>query len=321
MAVYTEVSGTDLARFLKDYDLGEPLSLNGIADGVENSNFQLLTERGTYVLTLYEKRVSLDDLPFFLELMRHLADKGQPCPRAVPRRDGEVLNQLRDRPAAIIGFLPGLWPRRVSPEHCAEVGRALAEMHMGAADFPLTRDNNLSVAGWRALAEKTGAAMNDIRAGLRDEMSRSLDDLERQWPAGLPQGVIHADLFPDNVFFRGRCLSGLIDFYFACWDFLAYDVAVCLNAWCFEADMSFNAAKARGLLKGYEKVRKLEDAERAALPVLAKGAAMRFLVTRAHDWMNTPAGALVVRKDPLEYAARLRFHARAAGPGAYGLDE
>ncbi len=320
MAVYTDVTDEDLAAFLADYDLGEPLSLAGIAEGIENSNFHLLTERGSFILTLYEKRVQPSDLPFFLSLMSGLADQGQPCPRPVPRLDGQTLSQLNGRPAAVISFLPGLWPRRATPEHCGEVGQALAALHGAAGDLGLHRENDLSLSGWHRLAADLGVGADLIRPGLQADIASWLDRLEARWPRDLPTGVIHADLFPDNVFFRGSKLSGVIDFYFACTDLLAYDIAICLNAWCFEPDNSFNITKARRLLSGYQKIRPLEPAEMDALPLLATGAALRFLLTRAYDWINTPEDAFVTPKDPLEYLTKVQFHQAAQGPGAYGLD-
>ena len=320
MAVYTEVSDEDLASFMGGFDLGPVVSCKGIAEGVENSNYLVHTRTGRYILTLYEKRVAPADLPFFLALMEHLAARGLPCPVPVRGRDGEALRVLCGRPAALISFLEGMWPRRILPWHCAEVGAALAQMHRSGADFPMERPNNLSVAGWRPLFEASRADADTVLAGLAAEIDAELQTLEREWPKGLPRGVIHADLFPDNVFFLGGTLSGVIDFYFACTDFTAYDLAICLNAWCFEQDGALNATKARLLLSGYRRVRPLDRAEIAALPLLARGSAMRFLLTRLYDWVNTPAGALVKRKDPKEYLQKLRFHQGVRGPGDYGLD-
>lgn len=320
MAVYTEVTDEDLAAFLADYDIGEPLALKGIAEGVENSNYLLQTSVGSYILTLYEKRVNPGDLPFFLGLMDHLAAQQVPCPTPVHARDGIALRELCGRPAAIITFLDGLWPRRIHPEHCKQLGGALARMHLAGQCFEGRRDNNLSVQGWRPLLEASGRRSEDVQAGLTRELEAALDDLERQWPSGLPCGVIHADLFPDNVFFRGEHLTGLIDFYFACTDFFAYDLAVCLNAWCFEPDGAFNITKARLLLQAYRQVRPLEAAELEALPLLSRGAAIRFLLTRLYDWLNCPEGALVKPKDPLEYLRKLRFHQAVKSPAEYGLD-
>jgi homoserine kinase type II len=321
MAVYTDVSDEDLRLFLAEYAIGEVVSCKGIAEGVENSNFLLRTEGGgSFILTLYEKRVQPADLPFFIALMEHLARAGLPCPTPVHGRDGVALRELCGRPAAIVSFLEGMWPRRIQPFHCAGVGRALAELHLAGADFPMRRANDLSVAGWRKLFDACSERADEVRPGLAEELLGELRHFERSWPKDLPAGVIHADLFPDNVFFRAERVSGLIDFYFACTDLLAYDIAICLNAWCFEADGSFNVTKARHLLSSYRAVRPVSAAELKALPLLARGSALRFLLTRLYDWLNRPVGAFVRPKDPLEYLQKLRFHRSVAGPGAYGLD-
>jgi homoserine kinase type II len=325
MAVYTEVTDDEVSAFIAEYDIGDVLACKGIAEGVENTNYLLTTEQGPYILTLYEKRVKQEDLPFFLNLMEHLAARGVPCPLPVRGRDGNALRQLAGRPAAVVTFLAGMWPRRPDLLHCSELGTMLASMHVAGADFPMTRPNALSVDAWRPLLDRAvgadGTDADQIRPGLGAELAAELDHLEANWPARLPVGVIHADLFPDNVFFRSGRVSGVIDFYFACTDAYAYDIAVCLNAWCFEADMSFNLTKARRLLNGYRKVRALEPRELEFLPLLARGAAIRFLLTRLYDWLHTPADALVTRKDPLEYLAKLRFHAGIDDVGAYGLDD
>lgn len=320
MAVYTEVSDEELAAFIAEFEIGPVVSCKGIAEGVENSNYLVHTQDERYILTLYEKRVAPADLPFFLGLMEHLATRGFPCPVPIRARDGDALRTLCGRPAALISFLEGLWPRRILPWHCGEVGSALAMMHRAGTDFAMRRPNNLSVGGWRPLFEACRTDADSVVPGLAAEVEAELDRLEAEWPKDLPLGVIHADLFPDNVFFLGERLSGAIDFYFACTDFTAYDLAVCLNAWCFEADGALNATKARLLLSGYRRVRPLEPAEIAALPLLARGSAMRFLLTRLYDWVNTPAGALVKRKDPKEYLQKLRFHQGVRGPGAYGIE-
>jgi homoserine kinase type II len=320
MAVYTEVSDEDLAAFAAAYDIGRVVSCKGIAEGVENSNYLVDAEGGRFILTLYEKRVAPGDLPFFIALMEHLAGRGFPCPVPVRARDGESLRRLCGRPAALITFLEGLWPRRIAPWHCGLVGEALARLHLAGADFAMTRPNDLSVGGWRPLYQACRSQADSVAPGLGLEIGRELDLLEASWPGTLASGVIHADLFPDNVFFLGERLSGVIDFYFACTDAFAYDLAICLNAWCFEADGALNATKARLLLSGYRRVRPLAAAEIAALPLLARGSAMRFLLTRLYDWLNTPAGALVKRKDPKEYLQKLHFHQGVRGPGDYGLD-
>jgi homoserine kinase type II len=319
MAVYTDVSAEDLGQFLSGYDLGELLSYKGIAEGVENSNFLVHTSKGHYILTLYEKRVAAGDVPFFLALMEHLHARGITCPQPVKNRDGETLGKLCGRPAAVVTFLDGMWMRRIDAKHCAAVGEALARMHLAGADFTRKRHNTLSVAGWRPLYHQAAARADEVQHGLRAAIETELAQLEKAWPRDLPQGVIHADLFPDNVFFLGERLSGLIDFYFACTDTLAYDVAICLNAWCFEPDHSYNVTKGRNLLTCYMTARPLSDAELHALPLLARGAAMRFLLTRLVDWLNVPQGALVRPKNPLEYFRKLRFHQKAASVRDYGL--
>jgi homoserine kinase type II len=320
MAVYTDVTADDLTEFLSRYQIGELRSYKGIAEGVENSNFLLHTATGSFILTLYEKRVAEKDLPFFLGLMEHLASRGITCPQPVKNKAGGVLGKLAGRPAAIVTFLDGLWIRRPNPGHCAAVGEALARLHLAGKDFPGKRANALSLHNWRPLYEHAGVRGDSVRPGLCNEIVKELDVLEKFWPGDLPDGVIHADLFPDNVFFLGDKLSGLIDFYFACTDTLAYDVAVCLNAWCFEADHSYNVTKGRALLKAYANVRGLTAAERAALPMLSRGAAMRFLLTRLVDWLAVPDGALVRPKDPLEYFRKLRFHQSVKSVTDYGIE-
>ena len=320
MAVYTDVTDEELQQFLAGYDLGTLSSYKGIAEGVENSNFLLHTSKGYFILTLYEKRVAESDLPFFLDLIEHLAARGLNCPQPVRSRSGEALGRLARRPAAIVTFLDGVWIRRPSAAHCGAVGEALAQLHLAGADFAMTRRNGLSVEGWRPLFETAAARADTVQAGLGEAIGAELARLEHDWPHDLPQGVIHADLFPDNVFFLGDRLSGLIDFYFACTDALAYDIAVCLNAWCFEPDNSYNMTKGRALLFGYMRRRPLAAAEIAALPMLCRGAALRFLLTRLVDWLEVPPGALVKPKDPLEYYRKLRFHQTNTCARDYGID-
>jgi homoserine kinase type II len=319
MAVYTDVTADDLTRFLSGYGIGELLSYKGIAEGVENSNFLVHTGSGNFILTLYEKRVAEADLPFFLGLMEHLAKRDITCPQPVKNKQGGLLGKIAGRPAAIVTFLDGVWIRRPAAEHCAAVGEALALLHLAGADFSLQRRNALSIDSWRPLYEQAKDRGDSVRPGLGADIDQELIALARDWPRDLPQGVIHADLFPDNVFFLGGKLSGLIDFYFACVDTLAYDVAVCLNAWCFELDGAFNVTKGRAMLRAYGKVRALSEAEAAALPVLARGAALRFLLTRLVDWLAVPDGALVKPKDPLEYYRKLRFHQSIKSAADYGL--
>ncbi len=320
MAVYTEVSDEALRAFLAEYALGELVAFRGIAEGVENSNYALRTGTGDYILTLYEKRVDPAELPYFLGLMDHLAARGLDCPTPVHGRDGVALRALAGRPAAICTFLPGVWPRRVVPGHMAPLGAALARLHLAGEGFAARRENALGPAGWGPLLERCRADADSVQPGLVRELEAALDAILHAWPSGLPRGHIHADLFPDNVFFLHEPprVSGVIDFYFACTDLLAYDVAVCLNAWCFEPDYAFNVTRARAMLRAYAAVRPLRADERAALPLLARGAALRFLLTRLYDWVNTPPGAMVTRKDPLEYLRKLRFFMGAQSPEAIG---
>ena len=319
MAVYTEVTDEGLLSFLGSYDLGALLSCKGIAEGVENSNFLLSTEKGHFILTLYEKRTNAEDLPFFIHLMQHLAAKGLNCPLPVRNRAGEALGTLSGRPACIVTFLDGVWIKQPQPRHCAALGTALAQLHIAGADFTMSRVNSLSLAGWPPLAAAAGARANSVADGLQAFIAEELTFLQQNWPHTLPTGIIHADLFPDNVFFLSDRLSGLIDFYFACTDALTYDLAICLNAWCFEADGSYNITKGQGLLAAYHKERPLSAAEMAALPVLCRGSALRFMLTRLVDWLNVPVGALVRPKDPLEYYRKLRFHQSVTHAREYGL--
>lgn len=319
MAVYTEVSDDELDAFLAEYDIGELMSLKGIAEGVENTNYMLHTSRGYYFLTLYEKRVDPKDLPFFVGLMEHCASRGLNCPQPVKNRKGNSLGELAGRPAAIITFLEGISVRRPNNAHCAALGGALAQFHKAGEGFSIRRENALGPEGWQKLAVQCAARADEVAPGLAALIEEEVAYLSARWPKNLPDGVIHADLFPDNVFFLGDKLSGLIDFYFACNDFYAYDVAICLNAWCFEIDGSFNVTKGKALLSNYNSVRPLSNAEVEALPLLARGSALRFLLTRTFDWLNVPPGALVRPKDPKEYLKKLQFHRRIERAQDYGL--
>ena len=307
MAVYTHLTDSDLRAFLSAYDVGTLLGFEGIAQGVENTNYRVETTVGRYILTLYEKRVEEADLPFFLGLMQHLAARGLACPTPLVANSGEMLQRIAGRPAAMVTFLQGKDLTAWDAAACADVGKALAQLHDAGAGFTLKRPNALSLEGWRRLTRQTETDADSVSPGLRAIIAAEFAHLSAIWPRDLPAGVIHADLFCDNVFFLDGHLSGLIDFYFACQDFYAYDLAICLNAWCFDAQHRFEPAKGAALLNAYHQARPLSAPERAALPDLARGAALRFLLTRLYDWINTPADALVQRKDPLEYLARLLF--------------
>jgi homoserine kinase type II len=319
MAVYTEVGFEELEALLSGYDIGVPLAFKGIAEGVENSNFYLQTDRGAFILTLYEKRVRTDDLPFFLALMEHLAKHGLSCPQPLRDRSGAQSFILKGRAGAIFTFLNGVSLRKPEPAHCGAAGRALAQLHEAGRDFTLFRANALGPAGWRELADATRLRADAVERNLGALIGEALADLERDWPASLPSGVIHADLFPDNVLFTQEKVSGLIDFYFACNDMYAYDLAVTLNSWCFENDGAYNVTKGRALIAGYRAVRTMTPEEESALPLLMRGAALRFLLTRLFDWLNPDPNALVRPKDPREYAKRLRFHLTVKQSREYGL--
>lgn len=321
MAVYTDISEEQLDELLDQYDLGQALSCKGIAEGVENSNYLLHTDAGYYILTLYEKRVNEEDLPFFLGLMEHLKAGGFMSPRPIAAKDGVSLKKVAGRPAAIIEFLDGRSIKRVLPQHCTLLGQALASLHTIGSDFNITRANTLSLSSWRPLYEAClKSADSDLNSQLFPEIATEISFLESHWPDDLPSGVIHADLFPDNIFFLKDKVSGVIDYYFACNDFFAYDLAICVNAWCFEKDGSFNITKARKLLNGYRDVRAFSQKELEFLPLLCRGAAVRFLLTRLYDWLNQIDGALVRPKDPVEYLKKLQFHQAVKNVAAYGLD-
>lgn len=320
MAVYTEISDEELGRYLQAYDIGTLTSCKGIAEGVENSNYLLGTTKGHYILTLYEKRVAVNDLPFFLGLIEHLSRRGLNCPQPIHMKNGEILGELASRPSAIVSFLEGMWVRRPQVAHCEQLGTALAKLHEASEGFAIRRPNALSVEGWQTLWAQNIDQSDKVQAGLKGEISEELNHLVANWPKELPEGVIHADLFPDNVFFLNDQLSGLIDFYFACNDFYVYDLAICLNSWCFEQDGAYNVTKGRALVSAYHAERPLSEAEIAAFPLLCRGSALRFLLTRLHDWLRVPPGALVVPKDPLEYYRKMRFHRSVSSLADYGVD-
>jgi homoserine kinase type II len=314
MAVYTQVGAEDMAAFLDLYGVGPLISAKGIAEGVENSNYLVDSKGGRFILTLYEKRVDERDLPFFISLIDHLADEGNPVPRILPDLSGQHVQTLCGRPACLIQFLDGVSVSRPTSRQAFAAGKALARMHKAVAAFVGGPPNPLTLNGWRLLADRIGSRLESIMPGLSSEVADELSFLSANWPEELPQSVIHADLFPDNVLMTGDDVSGIIDFYFACRDITAYDFAVTHGAWCFSNDGStYLPTLANAMAKGYESTRPFSDAERQALPVLARGAALRFMLTRSLDWLETPPDALVARKDPLAYYRRLTFF-RTASP-------
>lgn len=319
MAVYTHIDEQELKAFLTGYELGEVRTFKGISEGVENSNYLLETTGGKYILTIFEKRTKAEDLPFFFGLMEHLSGQGFPAPQPVHDRKGAMIAEVKGKPAGIVTFLNGRSPRAIRNEHCAALGEALARMHLATASFPQTRRNALDLEGWEQLFLKIQKDVKNIRSGLGVELGKELTFLKEHWPKHLPAGVIHADLFPDNVFFDDGKVSGVIDFYFACNDLYIYELAIVLNAWCFEPGPEFNITKAKCLLNAYHRVRPLSDKELEALPVVARGAAVRFLMTRAHDWLYREEGALVTPHNPNEYIRKLHFHQHVRSASEYGI--
>lgn len=317
MAVYTALSNDDVAALMAQYDIGAALACEGISEGVENTNYKLTTAQGRYILTIFEKRVAEADLPFFMGVMERLAARDFPAPMPIAARTGAHVVRAAGKPAAIVSFLDGAWPRVWGVAHCAAVGDALARMHVALDGFEVSRANGLSIDGWERLIKPRLDEAEALRPGLATLVSHDMAEVRAAWPDELPRGTIHADMFPDNVFFAGERLSGVIDFYFACTDFLAYDLAVCLNAWCFDGPR-YDLERGRAMISAYEKIRPLGANECAALPTLARGAALRFFATRLADWKSTPDGATVTPKDPMEYADKLAFHRDAQGPAAYG---
>ena len=317
MAVYTQVDDITLSNFLATYDVGTATSFKGIAEGVENSNYLLETTEGQFILTLYEKRANPADLPYFLDMMEHLASKGLPAPLPIHDKKGAALQKLAGKPACMISFLKGVSVDHTSPEHCAELGLTLAKMHGALADYAVQRENDLSIDGWKALFEKVRSGANSVEPGLEKLIESELVYLSEQWPKNLPKGTIHADLFPDNILFTGLKITGVIDFYFGCTDTLAYDLAICINAWCFDDAHDFVAEKAKRMIEMYDVERSLSPAEIEAMPTLCRGAALRFLLTRLYDWLNPVEGAVVRPKRPDDYIKRLKFHQQITDTAHY----
>ncbi|ANU08592.1 homoserine kinase [Paraurantiacibacter namhicola] len=319
MAVYTHLTTEEIGQLLQHYDVGELRSAKGIAEGVSNSNWIVETTAARFILTIYEERTEREGLPFFLGLLDHLSAKGSPVPRTIHDRDGAAFREVRGKPVALIEYLPGVSLSHPDAAQAEAVGRALAQLHLDAADFAGRRANTLGPAQWQDMLHDCGdAQLAAIDAALAEAVERHLAPIVREWPQGLPSGIIHADLFPDNVLTLGQDVTGLIDFYFACDGMYAYDLAVTHAAWSFDAHGEYRAQIGAALLAGYHAVRPVSEEERAALPLLARGAAMRFIATRAHDWIHTPPDALVVRKDPMDFVRRLEFYT-ACGEDVFTL--
>ncbi len=311
MAVYTKLSEKELKEFFSKYNLGELLNYKEIKEGIENTNYFIQTEKGKFILTLYEKRVEEKDLPFFISLMRNLFDKNFPSPEPIVNKNGNYISEILGKKAAVVSFIEGSAKKNLIPENCYEVGINTAKLHLITKDLPGKRENKLSVNSWRKIYNKVKKDCSKIHTSLPKIVEKNLDEIEKNWPKNIPSGIIHADLFPDNIFFEGNKLSGIIDYYFSCYDFYAFEIAICLNALCFEGkneNLSFNVTKAKKFIDGYSSIRKLTEGEKKSLKVLCQGAAIRFLLTRVFDYLNLTEGAIVKIKDPVEYLKRLEFH-------------
>lgn len=310
MAVYTHIAAEDMADYVRAFDAGELRSAKGIAEGVENSNYLVETDKGRFIFTVYEKRVDTNDLPFFLAIIDHLVARGCPVPAALKTRNGEGTITRQGKAMAMMAFMPGLSVSHPTAGQALSAGRVLGQLHGALADFPLTRANALGPDGWYALADRCGDDLDQIQPGLKVRVAEECAFLKAHWPAHLDKSVIHADLFPDNVLMSGETVCAVIDFYFACTEIRAWDLAVTHSSWSFDGvDNRYLPDVGKALVAGYEESFGLTDAEKAAFPILTRGACLRFLLTRAWDWLNTPADALVTRKDPLAYLARLNHYA------------
>lgn len=319
MAVYTRITENDLKQCLSRFDLGALESFEGIADGVENTNYRLTTDKSRYILTLFEKRVNPEELPFYLSFMQHLQHAGIACPSAATDKDGNRVFNIGGKPAIITTFLDGAWPKDgITATHCAAVGVTLAQMHNAAATFRIKRHNTMALPAWRSLIHATAAEADTLEDGLFAALDAETDALEKNWPHRLPRGAVHADLFPDNVFFTGTDISGVIDFYFACTDLFAYDLMLTLNPWCFDKQGNLDTEKSAALLHAYHNLRPLSPAEIKALPLLGRAGALRIIATRLYDWFNPAKDAVVTPKDPREHIRILRYHQKAGDTSAYG---
>ncbi len=311
MAVYTKLSENELEVFFSKYNLGKLLNYKGIKEGIENTNYFIQTEKGKFILTLYEKRVEEKDLPFFINLMRNLFDKNFPSPEPIINKNGNYISEILEKKAAVVSFLDGYSKKVLNPNDCREVGINAAKLHLITKNLTGKRENKLSINSWRKIYIKVKKNCSKIHPNLPEIIEKNLDEIEKNWPKNIPSGIIHADLFPDNIFFKNNKLSGIIDYYFSCYDYYAFEIAICLNALCFEGkneNLSFNVTKAKKFIDGYSNIRKLTEKEKKSLKVLCQGAAIRFLLTRVFDFLNLTEGAIVKIKDPVEYLKRLEFH-------------
>ena len=311
MAIYTKLSENNLKEFFLKYNLGKLLNYKGIQEGIENTNYFIQTDKGKFILTVYEKRVEEKDLPFFMGLMKNLFDANFPSPEPIINKNGNYVTEISGKKAAVVSFLDGSAKKNLNPNDCHKVGVQAAKLHLITKNLIVKRENKLSVNSWRKIYKKVQKDCSRIHLNLAKTIEKNLDEIENNWPKNIPSGIIHADLFPDNIFFKNDKLTGIIDFYFSCYDFYVFEIAICLNALCFEGqkeNLSFNVTKAKKFIDGYSSIKKLTEEEKKSLKILCQGAAMRFLLTRVFDYLNLTEGALVKIKDPIEYLKRLEFH-------------
>lgn len=308
MAVYTKLAHQEVEQFLEQYNINNFKDYKGITEGVENTNYFINTLEQDYILTIYEKRVDENDLPFFINLLSNLSENKFPCPKPIANKNNEKINKIKNKNAALVTFLNGQSKNKITSEECFEIGKITAQLHEITKKFNVNRKNNLSIESWQNIFEKTIKQKIDLDETIIKKTKNYLNFLKDNWPKNLPQGIIHADLFPDNIFFTNNKVSGIIDFYFACNDFFAYEIAICINSICFDNNSTFNMTKAKNLIDGYSSIRTLSEEEKKFLPILSMGAAMRFFLTRLHDFYHTDNKADVKIKDPFEYFKKIEFH-------------
>ena len=308
MAVYSPIIESELLSLLEQYNIGSLVKFEGILEGIENTNYEITTSQNKYILTIFEKRVESKDIPFFINLKKHLASKKFLCPKPVSDIQGKNINTLKNKSCVFVSFLNGKKVTNVKDTHCQQVGEVLASLHLQTKDFNGKRLNSMSCIQWQNIFLKCKNHANQDFIHMLPVIEEELSYLKNHWPNDLPNGIIHADVFQDNVFFQKNIFSGLIDFYFSCNDFLAYDIALTINAWCFNNQNIFNKNRYQALIKGYESRRKLTTEEQKYFSILLRGASIRILITRLHDQLFRADDALVNPKDPNEYLAILKFH-------------
>ena len=308
MAVYTKLEHQEVRQFLEQYNINNFKDYKGITEGVENTNYLIKTSEQDYILTIYEKRVDENDLPFFIKLLSYLSENKFPCPKPIANKNNEKINRIKNKNAALVTFINGQSKNKITSEECFEIGKITAQLHEITKKFDINRKNNLSIENWESIFEKTIKQKIDLDESIIKKTKNYLNFLKDKWPKNLPQGIIHGDLFPDNIFFTNNKVSGIIDFYFACNDFFAYEIAICINSLCFDNNFTFNMTKAKNLIDGYTSIRTLSEDEKKYLPILSMGAAMRFFLTRLYDFYHTDNKADVKIKDPFEYLKKIEFH-------------